>query len=106
MSQNIKIHNLDIHKNIENPLIDLIHYNFPSSNLNHIELDFKYHDYYIAYNQQNGLVMTDCFTKFEHISNDDIKKILCMKIHHSVLEHYNLYDEYGVAKLFNNLFNL
>jgi len=106
MSSNIKIQNLDLDKNIEKPLIDLIHYNYPWSNLNYVEIDFTYVNYYIVYDCLNGLLMTKCFTKFENITHNNIDKILCMKIHNSVLKHYNTNNECEIAKIFNDLFNI
>lgn len=49
--------------------------------------------------------MTNDFTDFNAVSQNDINKILLMKIHHSVLDYYNLNGEIETAKFFYNLFN-
>ena len=105
MSSNIKIENIHLHKNIEDTLGSLLERYHISSNIIHVNPDYSYLDYYIASDSHIGLVMTKDFKKFEAITHNDINKIILMKIHHSVLDYYNLDGEMETAKFFNDLFH-
>lgn len=105
MSSNIKIENNQIHKNIEKSVCELLEKYHPSSNLLNMHPTHEHCDYYVASDPLYGLVMTNCFTNFDCISQMDINKVLNMKIHHSVLDYYNLNTEEEVANFFNKIFH-
>lgn len=111
MSTNIKINNNLVHKNIEKTVCELLERYHPSSNIlnmhHYHHLDYHNYDhdgYYVASDPIHGLVVTNCFNNFNLITHNDIDKLLSMKIHHSVLDHYNLETEEEVANFFHNTF--